>query len=189
MLKLIMVHIREASYRDIPAIARVHVDTWRSTYSGIVPDEILAELSYEQREKSWQEVFDHAPHLSGFTYLAVEQSGQVVGFVDGGQERTNDQNYLGELNAIYILKSHQQKGLGRKLVQVAVQRLSQMNIHCMLAWVLEENPACKFYEALGGQRIQSKKIDMRGYQLLEIAYGWSDTSALLKHSQIGRLSN
>lgn len=34
--------IREAVYDDIPAISQVHVDTWRSTYAGIVPDEVLA---------------------------------------------------------------------------------------------------------------------------------------------------
>ena len=48
----------------------------------------------------------------------------------------------------------------------------------MLVWVLEDNPACKFYEALGGRRIQSKNIEMRGSTLIELAYGWTDTSLL-----------
>jgi hypothetical protein len=41
--------IREAAPADAPGIARVHVDTWRTTYQGIVPDQFLARLSYEAR--------------------------------------------------------------------------------------------------------------------------------------------
>ena len=41
-------HIREATLDDVPGIARVHVDTWRTTYPGIVPAEHLAGLSYER---------------------------------------------------------------------------------------------------------------------------------------------
>jgi hypothetical protein len=48
--------VREAIYTDIPAIARVHVDAWRSTYKGIFSDEYLANLSYEKRERAWYEI-------------------------------------------------------------------------------------------------------------------------------------
>ena len=175
-----MILMREATYSDIPVIAQVHVDTWRSTYSGIVPDEVLTNLSYEKRENAWQKVFDQAPNSNGFTYISEEETGQVIGFVDGGRERTGNQVYRGEINALYILSNYQNKGIGRNLVRLAVERLRQMDIHSMLVWVLENNPACKFYEALGGQRIQSKDIEMRDNTLVELAYGWTDTSPLLK---------
>ncbi len=47
--------IREATPDDIPGIARVHVDTWRTAYLGIVPAEHLAGLSYERSEARWRE--------------------------------------------------------------------------------------------------------------------------------------
>lgn|GEM_PF-5890417 len=40
--------MREASLKDVPMIARVHVDTWRTTYHGIMPEEYLAQLSKEE---------------------------------------------------------------------------------------------------------------------------------------------
>lgn len=40
--------IREAQIADAPAIARVGVDTWRSTYCGIMADDYLDDLSYEK---------------------------------------------------------------------------------------------------------------------------------------------
>jgi hypothetical protein len=41
--------IREARLDDALAIARVHVDTWLSTYRGIVPEDYLARLDYSPR--------------------------------------------------------------------------------------------------------------------------------------------
>ena len=48
--------IREASPRDAAAIARVHVDSWRTTYAGIVPADYLANLSYTRREQFWCDI-------------------------------------------------------------------------------------------------------------------------------------
>ena len=171
--------IREAVYGDIPAISRVHVDTWRSTYAGIVPDEVLARLSYEKRQIAWQQVFENASKVEGFTYVAEDALGQVVGFSDGGKERTQNLNYQGELNALYILESYQRHGFGRDLVAVAAQRLESVGIDSMLVWVLEMNPACAFYAALGGQVVQEKEIEIGGEELTEIAYGWRELSTLL----------
>lgn len=49
-----MLYVREAQIADAEAIARAHVDTWRTAYQGLVPDEYLAWLSYEQREQFWR---------------------------------------------------------------------------------------------------------------------------------------
>ena len=53
---LTRMHIREANVPDAADIAKVHVDSWRTTYTGVVPDEYLAQLSYEQREQTWRDI-------------------------------------------------------------------------------------------------------------------------------------
>jgi len=40
--------LREAGLADAPSIVRVHVDTWRTNYRGIVPEDTLTQLSYEE---------------------------------------------------------------------------------------------------------------------------------------------
>lgn len=170
--------IREATDKDIFKIAQVHVDTWRTTYRGIFSDEVLENLSYKKRENSWHQVFRNAKKDGNFTYVAEDESEQIVGFVNGGIERTDDPFYQGELNAIYILKSHQKKGIGRELVGVVAERLSQMEIHSMLVWVLTDNPAYSFYEKLGGKKVNQKNIRRGETKLIEIAYGWTDISNL-----------
>lgn len=170
--------IREATQDDVPAIARVHVDTWRTTYQGIVPDHHLANLSYERRAKGWYQILNCAPAEGSFTYVAEAEQGELIGFANGGRERSGNSIYSGELNAIYILQTHQGQGVGRRLVQAVAERLYQANMTSMRVWVLVENPACRFYAALGGNPIAEKEIVIGGKPLTEVAYGWADTSTL-----------
>ena len=95
--------IREATDQDISEMARIHVNTWRTNYRGILSDYILKNLSYEKREHSWHQVFNNAQKDGNFTYVAEDVKGQILGFANGGMERLNDPFYQGELNAIYIL--------------------------------------------------------------------------------------
>jgi len=167
--------LREASLKDVPMIARVHVDTWRTTYHGIVPEEYLAQLSYEKRERGWEEILSSAKDGGQFTYVALDTSGEIFGFANGGLERSGNSIYKGEINAIYILKTHQRLGIGRRLFMTVVERLAQADIHSVLVWVLADNSACRFYEALGGQKVYEKQIERGSTQLNEVAYGWTDT--------------
>ncbi len=121
--------IREATHSDVPAISRVHVDTWRTTYRGIVPDEHLANLSYERRANGWYQILNRASEDGNFTYIAEDESGEIVGFANGGVERTDDPIYRGELTVIYIRQSYQGQGIGRRLVRVVAERLGQLGIN------------------------------------------------------------
>jgi GNAT superfamily N-acetyltransferase len=170
--------IREATHSDVPAISRVHVDTWKTTYRGIVPDEHLANLSYERRANGWYQILNRASEDGNFTYIAEDESGEIVGFANGGVERTGDPVYRGELTAIYIRQSYQGKGIGRGLVRIVAERLGQLGINSMLVWVLIDNPACQFYAALGGKIVREKELTIGGKPLIEVAYGWMDTGNL-----------
>lgn len=170
--------VRDANHNDVPAIARVNVGTWRTTYRGIVPDEHLANLSYERRANSWYQILNHAPEDGNFTYVAEDEFGEIIGFANGGAERTGDPIYKGELTAIYILQTSQGKGIGRCLAQAVAERLGCSGINSMLVWVLVDNPACQFYAALGGKRVREKELEIGGKSLIEVAYGWINTANL-----------
>ena len=166
-------NIRPANVNDAAAIAKVHVDSWRTTYQGIVPDDYLISLSYEQHEQLWRQILTN-PSRSNFVYLAEEESGPVVGFVSGGPERGGDSVYSGGLDAIYLLVSAQRQGIGRRLAGELVTRLMQDGMTALLVWVLAANPARKFYERLGGQVVYERTENIGGVSLIEVAYGWID---------------
>ncbi|CAM3162108.1 GNAT family N-acetyltransferase [Filibacter tadaridae] len=164
--------IRKATTEDAKGIANVHVNSWRTTYKGIVPDAFLESLSYEKREQIWLQGIKE-----NHVYIAEDENGQVVGFSTGGKERTgNYEAYTGELYAIYLLEEYQSKGIGRLLVQSIVDDLKEKGLNSMLIWAMEENPACRFYEALGGKKIDTEEIEIAGKKLSEVAYGWNANS-------------
>ena len=166
--------VREATNKDISKIARVHVDTWQTTYRGIFSNEVIENLSYEKREKGWHQVFENAQKDGNFTYVAENELGQIVGFANAGIERSRNLVYRGELNAIYILKDYQKKGIGRELVRVVAARFSQTEIYSMLVWVLKDNSASCFYQKLGGEKVDRKNIKRGKTELIAIAYGWKN---------------
>ena len=170
--------IREAQQSDAAAIARVRVESWRTAYSGILPDGYLDGLSYEENTRNWQHIL--APTTpQNYAYVAEDDDGNVVGFALGGPERSNNPNYTGELYAIYLLEDFQGRGLGRALAQAVVRRLVQEGMVSMLIWVLSENPARAFYTALGGQPIYEKEIEIGGSRFKEVAYVWQDIRPLI----------
>lgn len=175
--------LRPALPADAPAIAKVHVDSWRTTYAGIVAPEVLARLSYEQREQVWANMLA-APTNNSCTYVAQTPAGAVVGFVNAGPEREGDPTYTGEIYALYLLHQYQRQGLGRQLGQAAAKALHQHGHNTLLIWVLAANPARHFYAALGGQPVREKNIEIGGQTLVEVAYGWADISRLLQTRHI-----
>jgi hypothetical protein len=49
----------------------------------------------------------------------------------------------------------------------------------MIVWALEANPACRFYQRLGGVPVAAQTIDIGGQSLPEVAYGWPDITVLV----------
>lgn len=168
-----MLSIRPATPDDAAAIAHVHVESWRTTYAGIVPDEYLAALSEADREVRWKESF-----TLGIQVYVAEIHGRIVGFISGGALREPIDTYDGELHAVYLLQSAQGQGIGRQLLRQLAAWLVDEGFHSMAVWVLEQNPATHFYTRTGAQPLTSKKIEIGGATLAEVAYGWPDLTLL-----------
>lgn len=168
--------IRPATLADVEGIARVHVDSWRTTYAGILPADFLANLSYVAREEMWRRsltAYSDRNHI-----LVAEDENRIVGFADCGRERSGRPDYASEIYAIYLLESHQGQGLGRALFFAAVDYLCQLGYESLLLWGAERNPACGFYEAMGGVQIGEKEEQIGETTIREVAYGWQGLSSL-----------
>lgn len=166
-------HIRLAIPADAAAIARVSIESWRTTYHGIVSEDFLQKLSYRRRRDNWLDRLS-VQDGSFFAYVAVNGAGKVIGFAAGGREGGGDQNYQGELYSLYLLASVQRQGLGRQLLLAVARHLLQQGIPTMLIWALAENPARRFYEAMGGKYLREQPIEIGDELLQEVAYGWDD---------------
>jgi ribosomal protein S18 acetylase RimI-like enzyme len=175
------ISIRQADIADALGIARVQVDTWRTTYTGILPDQVLSNMSYERGQQNWER--EMRRQAQGAIFVAEDESGLTVGFAACGQERTNDPEYKGELYAIYVLKQAQGKGIGKQLALASAKHLKERNFSSMLVWVLEENPYRRFYESIGGVKVRDREAEFGGKKLRELGYGWSDLARLVEQLQ------
>jgi ribosomal protein S18 acetylase RimI-like enzyme len=171
--------IRAAEITDAAEIARIHVDTWRTAYSGIVPDSFLSGLSIERRTADW-----HNQLLQGnAVILAAAHGPALVGFACGGAIREPLDEYDAELYAVYLQSDAQGQGVGRALCQALARRLQAKGFHHMLLWVLEANPAVSFYQRIGGVRVAQKTVEIGGRTLPELAFGWPGLDELARSTR------
>lgn len=169
-------NIREARLEDAEAIALVHVNSWQTTYRGLLPEDYIAKRSYEKRLKNWKKRLNRNSETTKtyFTYVAENAVGEIIGFIDGGLARDNSAICTGEIYALYILEAYQRRRIGRSLVRSTASRLFKLGLTSIMVWVLENNPSVEFYQALGGQRTDKKTIKIGDDEFTEIAYSWGD---------------
>ena len=173
--------IRRALPSDAPGIASVDVDSWRSTYVGLIPDDLLASYNYSERERARRiGIADE----STITLVAEHKTDGIVGFLSGGPARMDDMPYAGELYAIYLLEQHLRQGIGRRLVSELCAWLLSKDLTSMYTWVLKENPSRHFYESLGGIEFRRQTMTLAGHEVAEVAYGWDDISRLAAPSSL-----
>lgn len=174
-----MLTIRRAALPDAAGIARVHVDAWRETYRGIVPDDHLAQLSIERREAMWRNYLAKpavADSGWGDSSWVAEDAGRIVGFVNAGKTRSPELPFAGELYAIYLLKAFQGQGIGAGLFARSAQDLIAAGQRTAMLWVLADNPTVNFYRHMGGRPASEKTETIGGAPLLELALGYDEAA-------------
>ncbi len=175
--------VRPAAIADAEGIAGVHVQAWRETYGGLMPDAVIASRPFERRVEQWSGVL-RDPGSYFETALFVAENGQdILGFGACGEQRNGglvSQGYRGEFSALYVLKSGQRRGAGRGLMRAMAPDLSKRGYNAASAWVLRDNAAAReFYEWLGGEIVGHKEEDWRGTLMADVAYGWQDLMPLM----------
>lgn len=161
--------IRPALPVDAAEIARVHVDSWRTSYRGLLADDFLESLSEAGYTERWRRVIGDGTSC----VFVVEEPEGIVGFASGGRERAGESGFEGELYAIYIVAGSQRLGHGRELVRAMAAALREMGLSDLIVWVLRDNvPAREFYERLGGSYVRSQPITIGATTLEEMSYGW-----------------
>lgn len=165
-------HIRHANEQDAAGIANVHVNSWKTTYKGIVENRFLENLSAADRVESWRRKLANMPEDEQLLVIA-DEDGKVYGFMSYGTEREQKISDEGELYAIYLLKEIQGMGWGRELFARLKEFLQKNGYRSLLVWVLEGNSAEHFYKHMGGQERRRKEIVIGGKTHTEVALLWS----------------
>ncbi len=169
--------IRPAVLADASPMAQVYVRSWRSSYGGIVPRLVLSALSVPHETTYWRDALRRPP--PGRHALVAERRGHVVGFATCGPCREGaDADRLGEVYTIYLLADAQRQGFGRRLLAECTAQMMADGIKRVCIWVLRDNPARRFYEALHGELDDEKTVSISGAPLAVVRYTWDDIAWL-----------
>ena len=153
----------------------LHVRSWQVAYRGIVPDAILDGLSIEARIEFWARAIGQtATEPSREVRIwVVEEAGQVVGLATTRPCPDPDVPAgTGELHSIYLAPESWSRGLGARLLDVAVADLRERGCMPLVLWVIESNSrGRRFYERTGWTPDGGRQpIDFDGVLVDEIRY-------------------
>ena len=163
-----LIDIRHATGDDAPALAAVREEAWRATYQGLIPHITLQQMIASHTPGWWEKLL-----RMGASVLLLDFDGQTQGYATYGRARRSPAGCEGEIYELYLMPVYQGAGLGRRLFDTARRELARRNLHGLVVWSLRDNEhACAFYEALGGQPGGSAIERLGGARLERIAYLW-----------------
>jgi ribosomal protein S18 acetylase RimI-like enzyme len=166
--------IRRAVLEDAEGIARAHLESWRSSYPGILPSEYLEGLDYAQRLEGWRRGLEQS---GASVFVAVEPGRErIVGFCAVGPNREEPESlpgFRGELYALYLVDEAKGRGVGRALFERGLGWLRENGLVPLVLWVLKDNTRARgFYEKRGGRLVGEQPIAIGGRSYPEVAYAW-----------------
>ena len=144
--------IRAATLDDAEAAAACHIACWKEAYADIVDPAVLAHRTSDlaERTERWRHITATYPPR----WLAVDETGEVVGFSAAGPGRDEDIAVELELYALYVRAAHHGTGLADRLLAEAIGDAPAY------LWVFEANPRARaFYSRRRFHPDGARKVD------------------------------
>ena len=161
--------IRRAGPADAEAVARIHVESWKVAYRGIMPDEVIAKTDLAYRTAFWRErIADRA-----WPVWLVDADGQAVAFCQmiPTPDPDDDPSTVGHITALHVLPDLRGRGHGRALLEQVCDEFRHRAFVEVTLWVLEANTkARRFYEQHGFRDDGGKKMHSRMTTVPEVRY-------------------
>jgi N-acetylglutamate synthase-like GNAT family acetyltransferase len=135
-------HLREATPADAEGVARVYVESWNAGFADLMPPRVLN----PEQVARWSRDLD-----AGLVrWCLAESGGSIVGFVGTGPSRDPIEPDLGELDTIAVAPSAWRCGVGRRLMNSALDDLRGAVFRQGILWTLADyQQGRNFYEATG----------------------------------------
>ena len=160
--------IRKVNEKDIPSIADIQVNGWKTAYKGIIDEAILNAMNKEEKIERFKGNYQK----NGF--IVAELENEVVGFCRyaGSNEFTPDMQDIDcEITALYVKPNLKYNGIGTKLFQFVINEFKSKNKTKMILWCLKDNePSKKFYTKMGGKIIKERVIEIGEKNYCEVGF-------------------
>lgn len=161
--------IRKANENDSEQITRIHVNSWKTTYSNFFSNELFI-----NQEKNFDESnvrIKKAIELNNeYHYIVYEENNTIKGFACYGNARGFKFKNMGEVYSIYLEKKYQRHGIGSKLMEECFNLLKKEGFNKIIVRCLKENSSEFFYQKLGGKLLDYEKNMVDNKSVIENIY-------------------
>jgi GNAT superfamily N-acetyltransferase len=149
------IRVRGAAVHDVPELARVHVASWRETYRGLMPDEVLDDHGFvDRRERFWTAALTD-PRFERNQVAVAERGGAVIGVAMSGPPADSDADWDTQLYVLYSYASVHGLGAGADLLNAVIGPETSAAL-----WVADPNPRAQaFYRKHGFWPDGASKVD------------------------------
>lgn len=168
--------LRRPQPAEAEAMARLHIACWRESYAGIVPAAALDAADPGERTARWQRSLADPDGFALAAFDGEEPAGFILARANGDPAIPGAD---GQVAALYVLKSHHRRGLGRNLLGAAARWWLARGGRSLGLGVLAANvDARRFYEAMGGRVAKTGTYNWGGHQLPDAIYVFDDLARL-----------
>lgn len=140
------VRLRDAVPADLPAI----VEIYNSTVASRMVTADTVPVSVESR-RAWYEA--HSPGSRPIWVAEDPGTGSVCAWISFSSFYGRPAYAATVEVSIYVAASHRRRGLGRHLLQQALERAPSLGVHTLLGYIFGHNePSLRLFEAFGFAR-------------------------------------
>lgn len=170
--------ITEADFDEAAELARLHIDAERQTYASTIPRFLKNVSELSGRIHMWRAVLSEKSTWRH--YLVVRHtSGILIGFLSGGIPKGASDACL---YGMYVLKEHQNKGVGKQLFHEYICKLHFHKVKTLSCVLPEENlQAREFFARCGGLEINHKAMLSSEFEVRMVKAAWNNIEELVKY--------
>lgn len=169
--------MREARAGDCQRIAEIHVESWRNTYRGIMPDSFLDAMSTSRSRIGWDLALAETGDNKKI-FVSEDEAGRITGFARFGPGRDPAMPFPGEIYAIYVDLPARGFGAGTELLKACARAASLSGWNGMYLWAATANAYARFYLKNGGSRHTEKTQKVAGTEIALTSFCWPDINAI-----------
>ncbi len=154
-------NIEKPKKEDANEIAKLVIDSWQTTYKGLIDDNYLNSLKIENAKKRWKEEI-----VENNNILIYKEDNKILGVIKYDESESEKEN--GEVFVLYVKPKEKRKGIGTKLFNTAKQELLKCGYKDMIVWCLDGNMIGEnFYLKSGGCKKEKRLFNINGINVCE----------------------
>jgi ribosomal protein S18 acetylase RimI-like enzyme len=143
--------VRRPEPADVPGMARVHVESWRETYRGLISDAVLDDPDFVmRRERFWTAALGSTNAIA-----TAALDGEIVGVAMAGPPLDDDATWARQVYVLYTLEAVHGRGAGTALLTSVLDAQETAAL-----WVADPNPRAQaFYRKHGFDFDGTSKVE------------------------------